>query len=387
MKQKCVKPAKQLPTRRYGKFNNLIMKHSLQRIKIYKINGITLSKERGVDEQIVSQKYKLTNHSFIGETRIISDIDYYNDIYYTKIVLGNSLLVGFPNNDEKSSLKDILESNKNLEKEKNENCVNSNQLYLLCTVKSSQDLNKIDIIKSIDKYYYTIQGWPEISDQFKNESESVMNTIVAFTNAAIMNKYIHPSLEILNEFIYFKHNTNKIVFDFYLSGSAHAIQTKHYDGRKLRPIKKKAESISTNLKDLCKIDKLYVKMLEEKDPLKKFLFGYYCIEVIINKTYNLNTNRSRIDRKLSNISDIEIKKELSTFLSNEIKFNIRHKFIINSSLIWTGINSNSYNDFLEIKKVRDKISHGSFDYINNLPVYKVESVLSILIENYHAITT
>ena len=57
------------------------MKHSLQRIKIYKINGITLSKERGVDEQIVSQKYKLTNHSFIGETRIISDIDYYNDIY------------------------------------------------------------------------------------------------------------------------------------------------------------------------------------------------------------------------------------------------------------------------------------------------------------------
>lgn len=64
---------------------------------------------------------------------------------------------------------------------------------------------------------------------------------------------------------------------------------------------------------------------------------------------------------------------------------MRDKFIINSAFIWQGINSNDYEDFVEIQKIRNDISHGQFDMQSSLPVRKVEVLVSKLVENYHNI--
>ena len=80
------------------------------------------------------------------------------------------------------------------------------------------------------------------------------------------------------------------------------------------------------------------------------------------------------------------KKELAKFFSEGHK-NIKDKFIINSALMWHGIDSNDYENFKELKKVRDDIAHGDPDMQSGLPVPKLEVLMSKLIENYHYIKT
>ena len=117
---------------------------------------------------------------------------------------------------------------------------------------------------------------------------------------------------------------------------------------------------------------------------RSFLFGYFCIEIIINKTYALKSNILKMEKNLGGSTKIQLNKELANLLSKRLT-NIRDKFIINSALIWEGIASNDHNDFIEMQNIRNKISHGNFDMLNALPIPKVEALMSKLVENYHKI--
>jgi hypothetical protein len=260
------------------------------------------------------------------------------------------------------------------------------QLYIVYKVTGSKDLKKIEHFRQIGNYWFTIQGWPEVNDSFRKDSEQVLNSTVAFVNSLIMNWYCHPELDKFKDFIFYEDSSKQIIYDFYMELHGRAYISRKFDGRKLLKIKNKAKKKSKSIKDFYEIDRLYVKMIEENDPLKKFLFGYYCIEIIINKTYALKSNRLKMEKKLGSSTKIQLKKELAELLSKRLA-NIRDKFIINSALMWQGIDSNDYKDFLEMKDVRDKISHGQFDMQSSLPVPKLEVLMSKLVENYHDIKT
>ena len=120
-----------------------------------------------------------------------------------------------------------------------------------------------------------MQEWPEVNDSLKNESEQIINSTIAFVNSLMMNWYCRPELEKFKDFVFYEDTSKQIIYDFYLEGGGNAYSSSKFDGRKLLKIKKKAKKISNNIKDFYEIDRLYVKMIEESDPLKKFFIWIF----------------------------------------------------------------------------------------------------------------
>lgn len=362
------------------------MKCNLHRLKIYKLNGFHLPKLRRVDEIIFSNDYKINKKTYNVESRISSNIDNYVDTYYARVAISNNLLTGYLRNEKGDNIIETLERKKNDEMNKSKLSDKNQQLYIVYKVTGSKDLKKIKHFSQIGNYWFAIQGWPEVRDSFRKDSEQVINVTVAFVNSLIMNWYCHPELDKVIDFIFYEDSSKQIIYDIYMELCGSVYAPSNFDGRKLLKIKNKAKKKSKNIKDFHGIDGLYVKMIEENDPLKKFLFGFFCIEIIINKTYALKSNRLKMSKKLRSVTKIQL-NEVWVDLLLKTFVNIRDKFIINSALIWQGIDSNDYEDFKEMKDIRDNISHGKLDMQSSLPVRKVEVLMSKLVENYHDIKT
>ncbi len=362
------------------------MKYNLHKLKIYKLKGINLPKPKKIDEIVFSNNYKVSNKTYIVESRVTNNIDNYIDTYYAQKVISNIHLTGYLRNEKNDNSAKILEREKDYEINKIKLSDKNQQLYIVYKVTGSADLKKTESLRQIGKYWFTLHEWPETYNSFRKDSEQVINATVAFVSSLIMNWYCHPELDKFIDFIFYEDSSKQIVYDIYMELNGEAYMSSKFDGRKLLKIKNKANKKSKNIKGTNKIDRLYVKMIEENDPLKKFLFGFFCIEIITNGTYALGSNILKMKKKLGGSTKIQLNEELANHLAKNVK-NIRDKFIINSALIWEGIDSNDCNNFKEALIIRNDIAHGKHDMQSSLPIRKVEFLMSKLIENYHNIKT
>ena len=104
-------------------------------------------------------------------------------------------------------------------------------------VTGSEDLKKIEHFSQIGNYWFAIEGWPEVNDSFRKDSEQAINSTVAFVNSLIMNWYCHPELDQFKDFIFYEDSSKQIIYDFYPEIHARAYTASKLDGRKLLKIK------------------------------------------------------------------------------------------------------------------------------------------------------
>ncbi len=114
--------------------------------------------------------------------------------------------------------------------------------------------------------------------------------------------------------------------------------------------------------------------LQEEDYLKKFLFFFFFLELYINKTYvsvvsscmpkGLLPSRRNLRRSLSEL--------FNNYPAKKNSGGLKDKFIWCAFLCWPGLTDEDVRAFIQIKKSRDKISHGEQYKHDTLPIAEIE---------------
>ena len=128
---------------------------------------------------------------------------------------------------------------------------------------------------------------------------------------------------------------------------------------------------------LSKIVHWRMAMLNEKDKWKKFIFGFFCMEILTNKTFEIFEKRqSETYLKESEGYDESIVTPLfdSNFEdTNRMTPTIKFYFI--AGILNPEHYSDDVNDFNKCKKMRDIMSHGNILKVNELPFNELNRLL------------
>lgn len=128
---------------------------------------------------------------------------------------------------------------------------------------------------------------------------------------------------------------------------------------------------------LGKIVHWRMAMLNENDKLKKYFFGFFCMEILTNETFKIFEKKQ---------SDIRLKKnegcdktiitplfDINFEETNRMTLAMRFSFV--AGILNPENYSDDVDDFNKCKKVRDNISHGGIVKINELPFNELNHLL------------
>ena len=128
-----------------------------------------------------------------------------------------------------------------------------------------------------------------------------------------------------------------------------------------------------------------ISMLIEKDPWKRFYFGFICLEMLTHKTFKKIVAHNKFDviMETGQIFDKSVKMPFSYFIPNENecrKLPLMMKF----SLIAGVLNPTNYvqdvSDFKECKDFRDKMSHEGIYEKDGPPLDKLNALLDFYLQ-------
>ena len=152
--------------------------------------------------------------------------------------------------------------------------------------------------------------------------------------------------------------------------------------RRILSAAKSTEQINTSLDnsrellpiltiDVCRN---FYMALNEPDRMKQFLGYFHFIERYIHSTYKTIGYNDNV-KVLFNVPQ-RIEEPVSKFFENIFSDSksLAQRFHWCAILVWDNIEEDDVNDFLQAKKVRDKLSHGEHVAEPELPVEKVKKL-------------
>jgi hypothetical protein len=106
------------------------------------------------------------------------------------------------------------------------------------------------------------------------------------------------------------------------------------------------------------ISSFYCRALNEDDPLKRFLFLFLTIERQTHAAFNAADHGAYIN-EIARSPD-RVRKYGDQFLlsQHERWKNLSDRFHWCAMTVWPHLTDNDVRDFLEIKKIRDRLTHG-----------------------------
>lgn len=222
--------------------------------------------------------------------------------------------------------------------------------------------NTIHLHDAFSKDKIEIEEWKE---------KSLPNIITSLTvHFSTLEKQV--KIIPIEESIFGSTKDGKTVFDTRFSMSAEMVVSSP----------KEHEEVSLNLKNA---KELFLKLNEkssrhiysaliEPDRLKQFLSYFLFIERYTHSEYSRTKKNSDIESLLTIPSRLST-AGLEFFKSfQENAHNLSQKFLWCSLLVWENIDNHDISDFKEVKKVRDKISHGEDIHEAKLPVEKIKTL-------------
>jgi len=139
---------------------------------------------------------------------------------------------------------------------------------------------------------------------------------------------------------------------------------------KLNYLISSSQKIKNNI-DNKSVSKFHIAY-SETDPLRKFIYYFFFIEKYTHKTYD-EINKQEVYNV--NIPERLEKTGLTFFVNQQKSYkNLAQRFNFCALVSWDTINDEDIKDFLYIKKMRDKLSHGEDDIESNLPIEKIEKL-------------
>ena len=356
------------------------MRFQQTHVTCYSISGVSVDIPRYIQIQKGTKKFGRKTYNF--RVRLVNSIEkeYYKQFY--KFGIANELLVGsFRENPTK-----YLDSLDDFAKKKTKEIVEQQKLkgvglYLKVEASRAVDLpvetNKF--ISDRQDFFVGIAAFPEERETFKNGIDGLISYLVCRTFAAFNSNYDSVLFSKCLNFSYYHGDTGKHLYDYFPELSAHLIGTNKESIQKIRNFAIKLRKAKVIYDD--KTVKLYRKMIDEQDLLKKFIFGYFSLELASTRAFKKNKKKYNLKSKLRVKRDIcEAYAEMQNEYGQDAT-NTRDRFLLNAFFHWDGISKSDYDQFKKAKKTRDKLTHGELPDDSAIPIKELNHVLAKVITN------
>ncbi len=223
-----------------------------------------------------------------------------------------------------------------------------------------------------DGYIYTYDAFPEGKKEIREWEDRAVPSIITALTVTLSTLERQVELIPIERSVFGITKEGTTLFDLKVIGGA----TGHVSSPK------KIEEINTSLekskrllpvltKDVCRN---FYEALNEPDRMKQFLGYFQFIERYTHSTYkSLNFNDDV--KEMFNVPE-RINEPITKFfekLFTDSK-NLSQRFHWCSLIAWKNIEEGDIKCFLDVKKVRDRVSHGEHVEESELPVEKVKKL-------------
>jgi len=346
-------------------------------VTCYSITGIDAQIPRwlGIQEGVK----KISNEIYEYQVRLVNSIEreYYH--HYFERGVANGLLTGHFGKPPQDSSKTLKEFAKEKTKERlgQEKSVG---LYLTVKIVRTVDLpiNSAKYVADKGDFYIGIQAFPNERESFRKNIDGLNSYFICRLFSTLTSSFEGVIFAKCLDFSYY-HGTPKKLYDYFPQFGGHAIVIKKVATNELKKVVRSLRKGTVSYDE--KAVKLYRKMLDETDGLKKFLFGYFSLEVATSRAFKANKSRFDLTQKIRDNRDI---KESYADMQNEYcqnATNSRDKFLFNSFFYWEDIGKADYERFKKAKKTRDELSHGEIPDESNIPLRELNHILAKVMQN------
>jgi len=222
--------------------------------------------------------------------------------------------------------------------------------------------------KEEDGCLYTYDAFPEGKKEIKEwEDEAIPSIVTSLTvNLSTLERQV--DLVFIERSIFGITSKGQILFDLKVTGSASFSLSfpKSLEGINTS-LEKSKELLPFLTKDVCMH---FYAALNEPDKMKKFLGYFQCIERHTHSTY-----KSLDYSKAFNVPD-RVKESMMKFSEKIFKNSddLSKCFYLCSMIAWEKIEDSDVACFLEIKDIRNKLSHGGHVEEKELPVDEAKAL-------------
>jgi hypothetical protein len=226
--------------------------------------------------------------------------------------------------------------------------------------------------KEEDGCLYTYDAFPEGKKEIKKwEDEAIPGIVTSLTvNLSTLERQV--DLVFIERSIFGITSKGQTLFDLKVTGSASFSLSfpKSLEGINTS-LEKSKELLPFLTKDVCMH---FYAALNEPDKMKRFLGYFQFIERYTHTTYK-SLNYSNDAQEAFVVPD-RLKETTVKFFENTFKDskNLSQRFHWCSILVWKKIEDSDVVCFLEIKKIRDKLSHGEHIEEKDLPIERAKAL-------------
>ena len=355
------------------------MKFQQTHIACYSIDGVSTDISRWMGMQKGTKKFGKDIYHF--RVRLVNSIEkeYYQHFYERGIA--RSLLTG----SSKEGTAKYLDSLNEHAKKRTNKIIEQKSLgiglYLKIEVSRTIDLpvETTQFVGDWQDFFVGIGAFAEERETFKTAIDGLVGYFVCLAFAVLYSTYEGITFSRCLEYAYYHGGTGKNLYDYFLEVKGHGVVTKKESTKKMRTLAMRLRKAKVIYDE--KTIKLYRKMIDEQDPLKKFLFGYFSLEIASNRAFKNHKEKYNLEPQLRDKRDL---REPYAEMQNEYAKNAtnsRDIFLLNAFFHWKGISKSDYVQFKTAKKTRDELSHGDIPEDSSIPLRELNHILAKVMLN------
>ncbi len=223
-----------------------------------------------------------------------------------------------------------------------------------------------------DGYIYTYDSFPEGKKEIREWEDDALPGIITALTVKLSTFERQIVLVPIERSIFGTTKDGITLFDLKVTGSGSVYVSSPKGVDKINLSLESAKGLLPALtKDVCRN---FYAALNEADRMKQFLGYFQFIERYTHSTYkslNYNVDAKEIFNVPERINEPATKFFERMFTDSK---NLSQRFHWCALIVWQNIEENDMNYFLEVKKVRDRLSHGEHVEESELPVEKVKTL-------------
>ncbi|NOD47816.1 MULTISPECIES: hypothetical protein [unclassified Ruegeria] len=182
-------------------------------------------------------------------------------------------------------------------------------------------------------------------------------------------------------------NKGERLIDIRFVGNMSASVSTSIDEVDLNAAVDEASNLETELD--AKVTRFFSLGMAEDDPLKAFLYYFLALEVAVSKGFKAIDLKSEMDLLVG--YEPRLEASLRPFFEDRliktkrtpVKYTLRDKFVWCAKVLWRDTTDDDVLEFMAVKGIRDKISHGEISAPTRDDVERVRKLVQHILLQHH----
>lgn len=202
----------------------------------------------------------------------------------------------------------------------------------------------------------TYDAFSPAKEELRAAAETVLPSVITALACTLSSPQHRVRLTKVDSVVFGRTDAGATVQDIRVTMSATATVAKRVDSHSLSEGVARATVLAASLNP--KVARFYHLGLEEKDPLKRFLYFFLAVEVETHAAFATIDHHSALASLV--IADERTRGVALPFFDEQREHwkTLRERFAWCVVCRWTHLSRSDVEDFLRLKRVRDDIAHG-----------------------------